>query len=252
MYAPQIEALRGRYRCIAYDHRGQGRSTPGSGRCISIETNYRDAVALIEQLGLGACHFVGLSMGGFVGMRLAARRPDLIRSLVLIATAADAEPRANVPKYRMLNAVARAGGLALVAPRVMPIMFGETFLNDESRAAERQLRSRQLSSNRRAVFRAVNGVIERAAVEAELHRIGAPTLVLRGAEDAAIVRDRGRALADGIRGARFVELPTGGHTLTLEEPAAVTRELARFLDEHRGAPAGAQASDRSLRTNTRA
>src|SRR5262249_18189655 len=73
LFAPQIAALGGRYRCVAYDHRGQGKSAPSRLRCISMELLYQDAVALIEALGAGPVHFVGLSMGGFVGMRVAAR-----------------------------------------------------------------------------------------------------------------------------------------------------------------------------------
>ncbi|HET9451382.1 MAG TPA: alpha/beta hydrolase, partial [Aggregicoccus sp.] len=69
LFAPQVQALRARYRCIAYDHRGQGRSAKPPGRSVDIETVYEDAVALIETLGVASCHFVGLSMGGFVGMR---------------------------------------------------------------------------------------------------------------------------------------------------------------------------------------
>src|SRR5438105_1818396 len=76
MFAPQVEALRGRFRCIAYDHRGQGRTevTPGG---YDMDTLADDAAALIEALGVAPVHFVGLSMGGFVGMRLAARKGAL-------------------------------------------------------------------------------------------------------------------------------------------------------------------------------
>ena len=91
------------YRCIAYDHRGQGRSEGPERGAIAIEQLTDDAIQLVQQLGVGPCHFVGLSMGGFVGLRLAARRPDLIRSLTLISTAADAEPKRNLPKYTLLN-----------------------------------------------------------------------------------------------------------------------------------------------------
>src|SRR3546814_3434728 len=82
MFAAQTAHRQGRYRVIAYDHRGQGRSADDAATSISMETVYADAVALIEALKLGAVHFAGLSMGGFVAMRLGARRPDLIRSLI--------------------------------------------------------------------------------------------------------------------------------------------------------------------------
>src|SRR5215470_9518243 len=109
MFDAEVAHLSPRYRCIAYDHRGQGRSPPSPGP-YDMETLAEDAAALIGALDAAPCHFVGLSMGGFVGMRLALRRPALLRSLVLVDTAADAEPRANVPKYRAMSLVARLLG----------------------------------------------------------------------------------------------------------------------------------------------
>ncbi len=94
MFDDEIAALSSRYRCIAYDHRGQGRSA-SSPTPYDMERLTDDAAALIEKLGAAPCHFVGLSMGGFVGMRLAARRPALLKTLTLIETAADGEPRAE-------------------------------------------------------------------------------------------------------------------------------------------------------------
>src|SRR4051812_37319707 len=127
LFAKQIEALRARYRCIAWDHRGQGRSASDEVRhCIGIELVWQDAVALLAALGTGPVHFAGLSMGGFVGMRMAARRPDLVKRLVLLETSSDPEPPENVPRYRMLSNVTRLFGPRVVKSRVAPIMLGNT------------------------------------------------------------------------------------------------------------------------------
>jgi 3-oxoadipate enol-lactonase len=90
----QIESFRGTHRCIAFDFRGQGRSEVAPGG-YDMDTLARDAAQIIEKLGAAPCHFVGLSMGGFIGMRLAARRPELLRSLSLLETAADEDPVLN-------------------------------------------------------------------------------------------------------------------------------------------------------------
>ena len=100
MFSAQMQALSDRYRCVAYDHRGQGESSDPGGRVHDMETCYRDAVAVIEALDARPCHFVGLSMGGFVGMRLAARRPDLLYSLTLMETSAEPEPGQTDPGYK--------------------------------------------------------------------------------------------------------------------------------------------------------
>jgi len=230
MFAPQVAALRDRYRCIVYDHRGQGRSQVPRDSTISIEDCYLDAVTLIEQLDATPCHFVGLSMGGFVGMRLAARRPDLVRSLTLMATAPDPEPVGNLGKYRLLNAVARMGGMRLATPAVAPIMLGKTTLVDESNTALRSELITQLQQLDRQIYRAVNGVLTRQGVEHELAQIQAPTLVMRGMQDNAIGYDRAQLLCHGIDDARFVAIPHAGHTLTLELPQATSAALAEFLD----------------------
>src|SRR5258707_9601832 len=71
MFESQRAAFEKQYRVIAYDHRGQGQShDPGQG--YDMDTLADDAAALITALNAAPCHFAGLSMGGFVGMRLAA------------------------------------------------------------------------------------------------------------------------------------------------------------------------------------
>ena len=73
LFESQISALRDRYRCIAWDHRGQGQSAPDPHReCIGMELVWQDAVAVLEALAPKPVHFCGLSMGGFTGMRMAA------------------------------------------------------------------------------------------------------------------------------------------------------------------------------------
>ncbi len=240
LFDAQVEALRTRYRCIAWDHRGQGLSEVPRDRSISMDACTADAAALIETLGVAPCHFVGLSMGGFVGMRLAARRPELVRSLSLVETSADPEPAENVPRYRLLNLVARWVGPWLVADRVMKILFGRTFLEDPARAADRKRWKALVAGNRREIWRAVNGVIDREPVVAELSRIRAPTLVLVGEEDVATVPAKAERLASGIAGATLVRIPRAGHSSPVEEPAAVTAALERFLASVDGRAAGAR------------
>lgn len=228
LFAPQIAALRGRYRCVAWDHRGQGRSAADHRHAIGIELVWHDAARLLEKLVGGPVHFCGLSMGGFVGMRMAAFRPDLVRSLILMETSADPEPLENVGRYRTLAAAVRLLGPRAVIRRVQPIMLGRSILSDPARRAEVG-RYTALMSRRRDVWRAVNGVIDRAAVHGELRRITAPTLVMVGEEDVATPPDKAERIAAAIAGARLVRIPRAGHSAPVEEPAAVTAAIGEFL-----------------------
>ena len=229
MFEAQLRHFRDRYRCITFDHRGQGESgVTRSG--YDIETLTDDATALIRHLGLPPCHFVGLSMGGFIGIRLAARQPGLLKSLTLLGTSADPEPGGNVPKYRKLNMVARWIGLWAVTSRVMPIMFGQSFLNDPARAGERKEWARTIAGNHRiGITRAVAGVIDRAGCADLLGRIDLPVGIGVGQEDVATVPEESRRLQAAIAGAELVVIPGAGHSSAIETPAEVNDLIARTI-----------------------
>jgi pimeloyl-ACP methyl ester carboxylesterase len=229
LFEPQARRLQQTYRCVRYDHRGQGRSADSDRRSIDMGTLTADAVALLDKLIGEPVHFVGLSMGGFVGMRIAARRPELLRSLTLMDTTAEPEPDENILRYRLMSAAARRVGVRPLAGQVMPILFGKTPLADPAREHDRARWREQLLANRRSVWRAVNGVLERESVTAELERITAPTLVLVGSEDVATGVHGAEGIQRGIRDSKLVVVPDAGHSAPVEQPEAVTHALEEFL-----------------------
>jgi len=231
MFAPQIEALRGRYRCIAFDHRGQGQSEVTTAG-YEMDALAEDAAGLLAQLGAERCHWVGLSMGGFVGMRLAARRPGLLRSLALLNTAADVEPRSSAFKYRVLGQIARVAGLRPFMGTAMNAMFGRAFLEDPARREQRQALHDQLAAiPLDGAIRSLLAVAARAGVEDELARIDIPTLVIAGEQDVSVSPARAQRTATKIAGAQFQLVPHAGHSSTLEEPEAVSSALRAFLEK---------------------
>lgn len=228
-FAPQVEALSGRYRCLAYDHRGHGGSTKVRS-AYGLEAIYRDGERFVEAVAEGPCHFVGLSTGGFVGLRLAIRRPDLLRSVVLMGASAEREPPRRRWRYRgMILTLLLAGPRPLV-DRVLPILFGPTFLHDPARRAEVEaLRRRVEHLPRLPIARFGEAIFRRDDLTADLPRVTTPTLVVVGEDDRAQPPERSRHIAAGIPGAELAVIPRAGHVSTLEEPAAVNRVLADFL-----------------------
>ncbi len=229
MFAAQMAAFKGRYRCIAYDHRGQGQSSDPGGRSHDMDTCARDAVSMIEGIDARPCHFVGLSMGGFVGMRLAARRPDLLYSLSLLETSAEPEAPENVPKYRRLGLVASTLGTRWVVDRVMPILFGRTFMTDPAMADARASWRAEIASRPRSIVRAVRGVIERRGVMDEITSVRLPTLVMVGDEDVATPPRKARRIHEQIPGSRLAQIKAAGHSSPIEQPAEVTHVLSDFF-----------------------
>jgi pimeloyl-ACP methyl ester carboxylesterase len=130
----------------------------------------------------------------------------------------------------MLSAATRIVGPAPLRGRIASIMLGRSILADPARTAD-VARFVAIMSRRKDIWRAVNGVIDRAGVEAELGRIRARTLVVVGDEDIATPRAKSEALVAAIPGSRLAVIPRAGHSSTVEEPAAVTAALGGFLTE---------------------
>ena len=152
LFEAPVAALSDDHRCIRYDHRGQGDSGLGAPQpspdLLGTEGLYDDAVALLDQLGIDSCHWVGASVGGFVGVRLAARHPDRIRSLTLIGFSRGPLSRADLWNLNMMLGMVRLGrllgpvGTAMlrrVCEQVMRNMFGPKFMSDPERSVDREL-----------------------------------------------------------------------------------------------------------------
>ncbi len=235
MFDAQIAHLKGKFRCIAYDHRGQGQSGATDGG-YDMDTLTGDAAALLTALKIKKCHFVGLSMGGFVALRMALNYPDRVLSISVLDSSADAEPQENHGRYKMLNFILRWLGPKPVVGSVMPIMFGQSFLKDPARKQLRDKWRRFLGqvADKKAMSKAVNGVITRESIYDRLDDIKVPTLILVGDEDAATVPVKSERMHKAIAGSEFQIIPKGGHVSTIDAPDAVNAVLSDFLGkQHR-------------------
>lgn len=228
MFDAQRRALETRYRVIAYDHRGQGDSAPAAGG-YDMDSLTEDAVDLIRGTHSDPCHFVGLSMGGFVGMRLAARYPELVRSLTLLNTSAMPDPLGKRIRFRAMQAFVSVFGPGPLLSQVLPVMFGESFRADASRRGELERWIHHVQSLPRRIVGPVGGVIGRKPIVDELKYIRCPTLVLTGDEDATTPPAEAERIVSQISGARLVRLEGCGHTSTVEAPDAVNRAIGEFL-----------------------
>lgn len=231
LFAAQVAVLGARYRCVAFDPRGQGRSEVTKDG-YELDNLAVDLADVIEHLGLGACHLVGHSLGGSVAVRVAARRPELVRSLALLNATADEDPLWDRVLFRGLSYAVELFGMGVVDERLVKTMFGKTFLNDAGRAREcEEARQRFLSNNHLGIARAVRGWLRSPAAMDELPNVIAPTLVIAGEEDAAVKPKRSRETADAVPRGRFLLLPRCGHSSPVEAPGPVTAALVGLFEE---------------------
>jgi pimeloyl-ACP methyl ester carboxylesterase len=231
MFEPQRAAFEKRYRVIAYDHRGQGQS-PDPGYGHDMDMLAKDAATLIQALNVGPCHFAGLSMGGFVGMRLASRRRELVKTLTLMNTGADPEPKRSRREYGFLAQLSRFVGLRPFVGTAMKALFGRSARESNDPATQAMLAEwrAKLGSRPKNIVNSLLAVMNRPKFSADdLALIRCPTLVIAGAEDTAQPPFRGERVASAIPNARMVTIPGCGHSSSLEAPEAVISAMQELV-----------------------
>ncbi|MCA0453209.1 MAG: alpha/beta hydrolase [Chloroflexi bacterium] len=231
MFDAQIAAFSNRYRCITYDHRGQGQSevTPSG---YDMETLYEDAANLIQSLNAIPCHFVGVGLGGYIGMRLASRRPQLLRSLTLVETSADREPDYAIRQQKFTAQILRWLGARWVVEPTISHLFGQHFLSKPANKPQIEGYKRQLARvDRAGMSNALGGVMDRRGVYEELENIQTPTLVLVGDEDIAAMSEKSNRLTSRIANSKSAVVAGAGRSPTIEQPDMVNNLLSIFLNK---------------------
>jgi 3-oxoadipate enol-lactonase len=212
------------WRAIRYDSRGHGRSDAPRGD-YALERLGRDALNVLDAAGAGRAQLCGLSLGGTVGMWLAANAPDRLHSLILCDTAA----RLGTPEiWRSRAEGALTGGMESIADLSMTRFFSDAF-----RAArpDTVARFRQGFVHTPAHgYAGCCAVLRDADLEGALARIAVPTLVIGGLHDFPTPPRDAEHLADAIPGAALVLLDTG-HLSNIEDPQGFNAALLNHLRE---------------------
>lgn len=231
MFDELVAAAAGRFRMVRPDFRGQG-ANPDATELVTMDQCADDILDLLDHLGLERVHVVAQSMGGDVAVRVAARRPEVVDRMVLLGSSAREEPDEHLEAFRPIaDEVARRGIVEELLETTTQIMFGETFRNDPARADDLARWRAHFASLSPGLASAIRGVVERPSAVGLLPSITATTLVASGGEDGARPPEWSQELVDGIPDAELWSLPTTGHSVILEQPAAVIDRVLAFLSE---------------------
>ncbi|MET9710338.1 alpha/beta fold hydrolase [Nocardiopsis alba] len=214
------------FRIIALDQRGHGLSDHGGD--LGSDAFVDDAVALLEHLDQGPALLLGHSMGGVVAYRLAARRPDLVRALVIedigsITDASELEhPIFDVPDWPRSfpdrNALAD-----FLAGQGVPALG---YFMDSAHESDGRWRLRFDHEDMMAVQHGNAGDF-RADWAASAH----PTLLLRGGNSPLLSRERAEEMVRARPGTRLRELAGCGHWVHLDDPRGHAEQVRTFLRE---------------------
>jgi pimeloyl-ACP methyl ester carboxylesterase len=222
----QLPALVPSHRVLAVDLRGHGQSSKPAGP-YSIAEFADDVATLIEGLGVQACHLVGLSLGGMTALELAATRPDLVMSAVIVNSGPDFIPRTLKDKalvWQRLALVRLAGPekvAHLVVKRTLP---GEQHAELRSRVIE------SLGNNDKDAYLASMKAIIGWSVRDRLTSISASTLVVASEFDYGSIQSK-QPIVDEAQAARMVVVEGARHLLPVEKPDEFNEILSKFLAE---------------------
>jgi 3-oxoadipate enol-lactonase len=227
VWEPQATVLGERFRLLRFEHRGHGGSPAPPGPYTIGELG-ADVLRLLDGFGVQTASYCGISLGGMIGMWLAARAPERIDALGLCCTSAYLPP---VGFWTGRAAQARAGGMASLAGQVVGRWFTSAF-----RARDPATVAGFVTTLEGVDPQGYAGCCEAIAaldLRSSLGRISAPVLVIAGAEDPATPPWHGAQIASAVGRSRLRVIRGGSHLANVSQPGEVTATLLAHLT---GAP----------------
>lgn len=222
MWDPQMPELSRHFRVIRYDSRGHGKSAAPEGP-YSLEQLGRDALAILDALGVQRANWMGLSKGGGVGQWLLIHAPDRIERAVLANTAAKfGSPDVWNERLR----VVREHGLGGLVEGTIDRWFTRGF-QESAPEAVAQIRESFLATPA-AGWAACASALRDVDFREALRAVKNPVLVVAGKHDVGTPPEAGREIADAIQGAQYVELDAA-HLSNIEDAEAFNRAVVEFL-----------------------
>jgi pimeloyl-ACP methyl ester carboxylesterase len=222
-------------RPIAFDHRGTG----DSDRVRGLQTMgdmVADCLAVLDAAGQDSAHVVAVSMGGMVAQHLALDHPERVRSLVLGSTTAGGLPTRGRTPWQAVGtgALRPVLGARRSWPLFARVLYARHTREEHPERIEEDLAVRADELTPTSTSVAQLAAIARHDVRDRLHELaGLPVTVLHGDEDRLVPLEAGRALAQGIPGARFRVIPGSGHMMTTDAEQAAADAVLEHLAELR-------------------
>lgn len=210
-------------KVIRYDKRGHGLSSLAPAP-YSMDDLVGDAEGLLDLLGVRDCLFVGLSIGGMIAQGLAAKRLDLVRTMVLSNTGVKiGTPDIWQTRIDEVN----SGGIEQLADGVMERWFSSEFLASPELAIWRNMLIRQPAMG----YAGCSAAISSTDLYAATSGLRLPVLGIAGDQDGSTPPDLVRETVDLVPGSRFRLIRKAGHLPCVEQPREYGAILTGFLHE---------------------
>ncbi len=225
LWDANVAAFAQRFQVLRYDHRGHGGSPVPDGP-YEVSDLAGDALDLLDQVGVERVFWCGLSLGGAVGLWLAANAPERLDRLVVVSSSARFGPE---DVWRRRARLVREGGVSSISDAVLERWFTPSYRKTEPEVV---LRFREmLESTPREGYAACCEAIATWDFREQLARVAVPTLVVTAEEDPATPPAHGRLLAEGIPSASLRVIPGAAHLVNVERPHELSGLVLRHLAE---------------------
>ncbi|KAI9031150.1 hydrolase, alpha/beta fold family [Hyaloraphidium curvatum] len=222
MFAPQVAALKDKYRVITWDERGFG-ETEFDGKPFTYWDSARDLIGLLDHLGIDKAVIGGMSQGGFLSLRAALTAPERILGLILLDTQAGVEDEEKKVAYgQLIDGWAANGPVDEIANTVAFIIINDKVANEKWISIWR-------SRPKEGIIEPGRCLTGRDDITSRLGEIKVPALVVHGIDDTAITMDRAEILAEGLSGCDGVVKVAGAHAANLTNPEPVNEAILGFL-----------------------
>ena len=227
LWAPQVEILKLGFRCITYDLRGHGRSSPLPGMPFSHAS---DLEGIMNAMGIDQAVIVGASLGGVIATIFAYQNPHRFRALVLVSSEMLGAPiDENYVRFlASLKFAVRIGDLEKAARRFIESDLMSTTRNRP--IAKRRIEEMLLAHTWEVYKEGSPNGFKKIISRLELVEIHRPTLVIYGEKDVPRFINIAKILASTIPDAGLLEIPESGHFPNLEQPDFFNSKLIEFLE----------------------
>lgn len=221
----QVDRLPPGWRALAPDLPGFGGTPPGPP---DLDVWARDLIGRMDRENVARPVLVGLSMGGYVALRMLAIAPERFGGVLLADTRAAPDTAEGRVRRTATAQRVRSEGVGWMPDAQVPALLGPTTRATRP-GVEAAVRAMMAVADPEGVARAVEAMRDRPDASAVAAGLRIPAAVACGAEDALSPPDEMRALAASIPGATFHLLPGAGHLSCLEAPDAFAAVLAGLL-----------------------
>jgi len=222
----QIDEFSRHFRTFAVDLRGFGQSSkPRETGAYSIEELAKDIISVIEQLEISPTHFLGTSMGGFVGQSVALSRPELCRSLILCHTS----PKMSIPDNVLKERVTALKTMSM--SEYADIVVNQACSSSADTSIRKWLTEMIVKNDKEVYSQVLTEGLRDFDVVNELGKINIPTLVITGEQDQVLPSAGGVEIASLINNVELVEIEGVGHLGYVEKPDYFNQAVLSFLDK---------------------